>query len=97
MGKKKAGFKQGFHYEERHFPSLGTGMALKLFNIVINNLIKVLKCKISCEKGDEKCADTGLLGVVKINAGCGERLNNTEQQSKLKCRAHNSKNLPNSK
>lgn len=41
-GKKRAGFKQSFHCEERHFPSLWTGMALKMFNIVIINLIKVL-------------------------------------------------------
>lgn len=45
----------------------------------------------------KKCADIELLGVVNINAGCRERLHNTEQQSKLKCRAHNCKNLPNSK
>lgn len=45
----------------------------------------------------KQCADIELLGVVKINAGCGERLNNTEQQGKLKCRAHNCKNLLNNK
>lgn len=41
MGKRRQDLKS-FHCEERHFPSLETGMALKLFNIVINNLIKVL-------------------------------------------------------
>lgn len=40
--KEGRNYTKSFHSEERHFPSLGTGMEIKLFNIVIHDTIKVL-------------------------------------------------------